>query len=399
MTDAESSKGTSSHDEARGARSPGRGSTPRLIDPQAGSPGDRRVDQPDFNEKLDALIAECGGDPASYDARLIRDMLLTSLKLITDDRGTGELKLLSRSLKELRYAYKVFTGEHKNTQKISIFGSARTRPEHPDYQIAVEFSREMAERGWLSITGAGDGIMKAGHEGPGRARSFGLAIHLPFETTENDVIAGDEKLVKFRYFFTRKLMFVSQCEAVAVFPGGYGTQDELFEALTLIQTGKSAIVPIVLVEHPEGDYWHHWDNYVRNSLLGRELISPEDPGFYRVFRDAQQAADYVVRFYRNYHSSRYVRDDLIIRLRAPLDPKDIASLNDEFGVLVKQGTIRPSEAYEAEREFLHLPRIAFTHTRHKFGLVRAMIDRINEFEPAGPPVPITESSHPYPSQA
>lgn len=373
--------------------------TPQLIDPQIGTPENRRVDQPDFNEKLDALIAECGGDPSSYDARLIRDMLLTSLKLITDERGTGELKLLSRSFKELRYAYKVFTGEHEWTQKISIFGSARTKPEDPDYQIAVEFSREMAERGWLSITGAGDGIMKAGHEGPGRARSFGLAIHLPFETTENDVIAGDEKLVKFRYFFTRKLMFVSQCEAVAVFPGGFGTQDELFEALTLIQTGKSAIVPIVLVEHAGGDYWHHWENYVRHSLLARDLVSPEDPGFYRIFRDAHEAADHVVRFYRNYHSSRYVRDDLIIRLRAPLDPVDIESLNDEFADIIASGTVRSTEPYEAERDFRALPRIVFRHTKHKFGRVRALIDRLNEFDPIGPAVPITESAHPYPSEA
>lgn len=373
--------------------------TPQLIDPQIGTPSDRRVDQPEFKDKIDALIAECGGDPATLDGRLVKDLLLTSLKLITDERGTGELKLLSRSFKELRYAYKVFTGEHENTQKISIFGSARTKPEDPDYQAAVEFSREMAERGWLSITGAGDGIMKAGHEGPGRARSFGLAIHLPFETTENDVIAGDEKLVKFRYFFTRKLMFVSQCQAVAVFPGGFGTQDELFEALTLIQTGKSAIVPIVLVEHTGGDYWHHWENYVTHSLLGRNLISPEDPGFYHIFRDPHEAANHVVRFYRNYHSARYVRDDLVIRLRAPLDPADIESLNGEFADIIASGTIHATGPYDAEREFLQLPRIVFRHTKHKFGRVRALIDRLNDFDPIGPAVPITESAHPYPSEA
>jgi uncharacterized protein (TIGR00730 family) len=373
--------------------------TPELIDPQDGPPRNRRVDQQDFKDKLDALIAECGGDPTTLDGRLVKDLVLTSLKLITDDRGTGELKLLSRSFKELRYAYKVFTGEHQNSQKISIFGSARTKPEDPDYQAAVEFSREMAERGWLSITGAGDGIMKAGHEGPGRARSFGLAIHLPFETTENDVIAGDEKLVKFRYFFTRKLMFVSQCQAVAVFPGGFGTQDELFEALTLIQTGKSAIIPIVLVEHAGGDYWHHWENYVTHSLLKRGFISPEDPGFYRIFRDPHAAADHIVRFYRNYHSSRYVRDDLVIRLRAPLAESDIASLNDSFSDIVASGTIRSTGPYAAEREFLHLPRIVFHHTKHKFGRVRALIDRLNEFDPIGPSLPITESAHPYPSEA
>jgi hypothetical protein len=272
--------------------------------------------------------------------------------------------------------------------KISIFGSARTRPEHPDYLAAVEFSRLMAAQGWLSITGAGDGIMKAGHEGPGAGASFGLSIRLPFETSANTVIAGDQKLINFRYFFTRKLMFVSQCEAVAVFPGGFGTQDETFEALTLVQTGKGAMVPIVFLEGAGGDYWSNWDHYIRTQLLDKGFISPEDLSLYTICPTPQHAVGVIMRFYRMYHSSRYVRDDLVIRLRAPLAPRDVERLNDEFAVLVRDGRITQRAPYDVEDEHLDLPRLCFTHTRFKIGLIRRLIDRVNELDPApGHPAP------------
>lgn len=343
------------------------------------APGSRRVDQPDFGAKLDALITECGGSPASFEGRMVRDLLVTSLKLITDDRERGELKLLAATLKELRHAYRVFA-QYAEPHKISIFGSARTPADHPDYQTAVVFSRIMAERGWLVITGAGDGIMKAGHEGPGREASFGLAIRLPFETTANTVIAGDDKLITFRYFFTRKLMFLSQCEAVAVFPGGFGTQDEVFEALTLTQTGKGAMIPIVLIEGEGSTYWSRWDAYIRSELLDRGFVSPEDPQFYHLAKSPAEAAEYVIRFYRNYHSSRYVEDDLVIRIKRRLSDDQIAQLNKEFAPVVKRGSIVQRGPYEVEDELLELPRIAFTHTRRQFGLIRRMIDRINGFE-------------------
>ncbi len=342
---------------------------------------DRPVDDPEFLKRLDEMITESGGDADGVDGRLIRDILTTGLKLITDERDTGELKLLSASLKELRYALNVFADWH-DPHKVTIFGSARTQPEHPDYQAAVEFSRRMAEAGWLCITGAGDGIMKAGHEGPGRDASFGLAIRLPFETTANEVIKGDSKLINFRYFFTRKLIFVSQCEAVVAFPGGFGTQDELFESLTLVQTGKSSMVPLVLMEHEGGTYWKHWDNYVRRSLLDNGMISPEDLNLFHITRDIDDAVGHILRFYRNYHSSRYVRDDLVIRLKRPLKPGDVERLNHEFHPLVKSGEIVQRDAYDVEDEYTSLPRIAFTHTRRDFGLVRRLIDRINDFDPA-----------------
>lgn len=334
-----------------------------------------------MTEKLDALIVEAGGDPASREARFVREMLMTSLKLVPDERRTGELKLMTAAMKEMRHSYRVFA-KYAGVNKITIFGSARTPSDHPDYAAAVAFSRLMADRGWLSITGAGDGIMRAGHEGPGREASFGLSIRLPFETTANDIIAGDSKLINFRYFFTRKLMFVSQADAVALFPGGFGTQDEGFEVLTLVQTGKSAIVPIVLIEGQGGNYWKHWINYIEKSLLEYGFISPDDRNLFYIARDPEDAADHVQDFYRMYHSSRYVNDDLVLRLRHRLKDADVERLSEEFASLIKQGKMSQCGPLEVERDHLDLPRLTFTHTRHNYGLVRAMIDRINECEPA-----------------
>ncbi|MHC4348570.1 MAG: LOG family protein [Planctomycetota bacterium] len=212
------------------------------------------------------LVRARGGDPESFAGEMITQLVQTSLKLIGDGHDHGQLKLLNRALKDMRYAYRVFN-RYRETRKITIFGSARTPEDHPDYAAAREFSAAVARHGWMSITGAGDGIMKAGHEGPQREASFGLSIRLPFETTANTVIEGDPKLINFRYFFTRKLMFMSHADAVAIFPGGFGTQDETFETLTLVQTGRSNVVPVVLAEGEGGVYWKHWDTYIRKNLL------------------------------------------------------------------------------------------------------------------------------------
>lgn len=349
------------------------------IEPQ---PADARPAFPEapILAKLDELVSYAGADPGSFEGRMVRDLLATSLKLIRDGRDSGEIKLMTGSLKELRHAYRVF-GPYRSSRKVSIFGSARTPPAHADYAAAVEFSKMMAAMQWLVITGAGGGIMQAGHEGPGREASFGLAIHLPFETTANNVIAGDSKLINFRYFFTRKVMFMSQADAVAVFPGGYGTLDELYETLTLVQTGKASMKPIVMVEGAGGDYWRHWENGVRKSLVERGLVSPEDRDLFYIADDPADGANHIKHFYRNYHSSRYVKDDLVIRLNHRLRDEDVSLLEHEFGRLIKSGGIVQRGPYEAEDEFLSLPRLAFTHTRSHFGTVRQMIDRINSFDP------------------
>ena len=308
-----------------------------------------RVSSDEVSQRLDALIDAVGGDADTFDGRLVKDLLVTALKLIPDGRDTGELKLFASSIKELRYAFRVF-GQYPEPHKVSIFGSARTPENHPDYKAAVEFGKAMAEAGWMVITGAGDGIMKAGHEGPGREASFGVAIRLPIETSANTVIKGDEKLINFRYFFTRKLMFLFHAEAVALFPGGFGTLDEAYETLTLIQTGKASMIPIVLCEGAGQDYWHEWERATKTMLLDRKLISPEDVNLYTICDSPKSATDTVLRFYSTYHSSRYVRDDLVIRLSRPLSEEAIDTLNNEFAVLVKEGKITAKGPYDVEED-------------------------------------------------
>jgi hypothetical protein len=328
-------------------------------------------------QAIQALIRMLDGDPGSFVGRTVAELMQTSLKLIRDGHDYGQLKLLNRALKDMRYAYRVFN-RYKGRRKITIFGSARTPEDHPDYKAAREFSARVAQHGWMSITGAGDGIMKAGHEGPQRQASFGLSIRLPFETSANTVIEGDPKLINFRYFFTRKLMFMSHADAVAVFPGGFGTQDELFEALTLVQTGKSNVVPVVLAEGQGGTYWKSWDSYIRQNLMARGMISPEDPGIYHIASGVEDAVDHVLRFYRVYHSSRYVDDRLVVRLTRRLTPAELDAINEEFAVLVETGRIEQCDALPQEDDHLDLPRLVFHHTRRQYGLLRRLVARVND---------------------
>jgi hypothetical protein len=332
----------------------------------------------DLNALIDEAIQYVGEDLETFEARLVQDMMRTSTRFLTDKIDTGYLKLCTKALKELRYAFKVFSS-YEDIRKVSIFGSARTQEDHPDFETAVDFSRKLAQLGWMVITGAGGGIMRAGHLGPGRDASFGVAIRLPFETTANEVIAGDEKLIRFKYFFTRKLMFISQSHAVVLFPGGFGTQDEGFEALTLVQTGKGAMVPIVMLEAPGGDYWQHWDNYLQRSLLGYGMISPEDLNLYHLATDVDDAIDHINRFYRVYHSARYVREDLVLRLTQHLTEEQVELLNERYGCLVDSGKIVQRQAFDEEKDFLDLPRLAFHHKKGGYGHLRAMIDDINSF--------------------
>ncbi|USN99917.1 MAG: LOG family protein [Phycisphaeraceae bacterium] len=358
---------------------------PERLDPadESAAPPERalqkRAEFPDVQGEIDALVSRCAGaEPDAFHAKLVRELITAALKLIPDGRDSGELKLMTAAMKELRYAYRVF-GAYSQPHKVTIFGSARTPEDHPDYLSAVEFSRRMAEAGWMSITGAGDGIMKAGHVGPGRKASFGVAIRLPFETTANEVIVDDEKLIHFKYFFTRKLIFLSQAEAVVCFPGGFGTMDEAFETLTLVQTGKASMIPIVMVEGqgPTAGYWAGFRRFIEQELLTRGWVSPEDPGLFYNAESADDAANHVLQFYRNYHSSRYVRDDMVIRVQHRLTDEAIERLNDEFAVLVKSGRIHQRGAFDEETDHRRLPRIVFAHTRHKFGLIRRLIERIN----------------------
>lgn len=333
-------------------------------------------------ESMDQLVSQAGGNPDTLQGKIARELMHTAVKLLRDEADEGEMKLISRSLKELRYALKVFRPYHE-ARKISVFGSARTKPDHPHYKTCVEFSKEMAEAGWMVITGAGDGIMRAGHGGAGVEKSFGVAIRLPFETNANEYIVGDPKLVTFRYFFTRKLVFMWMSHAVALFPGGFGTQDEGFEALTLIQTGKAPMLPIVAVDAPGDQYWHRWKHYIETELLPAKLISPEDMNLFLVTDDPQKAAKEVLDFYRNYHSQRFVNDTLVLRMLRPLTDKQLDALTEEFAPLIKEGRIAQGGPLDAERnEHPELPRLHFESTKRDYGRLRMLINRINEMDAA-----------------
>jgi uncharacterized protein (TIGR00730 family) len=343
-------------------------------------PAQKRPEASDVALRLDELIERVGTSPLSYEGRLARDLLTAALKLLTDGRTTGELKLITTAVKELRYAYRVFA--EYDAPRVTIFGSARTPEEHPDYQAAVEFGRLMAAAGWMAITGAGAGIMKAGHVGPGREASFGASIRLPAEERANEVIAGDEKLVRFRYFFTRKLIFLSQCDAVALFPGGFGTMDEAFETLTLVQTGKAALLPIVMIEGKGERYWEQWREFIEGRLLARGMINADDLQLFHIARDPADAVSHITGFYRVYHSSRYVGDRLVIRLKHPLAAEDVDRLGSEFADLVASGRLQQRGALSGEDDHLDLPRLVFAHTRRDYGRLRALVDALNRCKPA-----------------
>lgn len=313
------------------------------------------------------------------DRELLEDMLVTVCRLASDGTGRGELKILSKALAELRYAFKVFA-PYAEVRKVSMFGSARTPIDHPDYIQADRFARRMREQHWMVITGAGDGIMRAGHVGAGREGSFGVAIRLPFEQVTNPIIANDAKLINFKYFFTRKLIFLKEASAVALFPGGFGTQDEGFEALTLVQTGKNQLVPIVMIDAPGGTYWPRWRDYVTSELLAKGMISPEDMNLLRLTDDVEAAVQEVVQFYRVYHSSRYVRNLLVLRLNEPLSEARIEKLNDEFKHIITAGKIeRHAGPVEGEdNEYPDKPRLTLYFDRKSVGFLRLMIDEINE---------------------
>jgi uncharacterized protein (TIGR00730 family) len=318
-------------------------------------------------------------DRRSHIADLVQMIKETADKLAVDGSTRGDLKILSRTLRELRYAFKVFS-PYRRKRKVTVFGSARTQPDEPAYVQAVNLGRVMAEAGWLVVTGAASGIMEAGHRGAGRDSSMGLNIMLPFEQSANPVIAGDTKLVHMKYFFTRKLMFVKECDAVVCLPGGFGTLDEAMEVITLLQTGKRDIIPVVLLDAPGGQYWQALLDYIQTHLLRPKMISPEDLHLFKLTDSYEVAREEVLQFFRVYHSMRYVKQDLVLRLSEPLHPLLLDAINREFVDLLLDGQFQQREALPLERdetEIAHLPRLVFRFNRRNLGRLRVLIDVVN----------------------
>jgi hypothetical protein len=311
--------------------------------------------------------------------QLIQQLKETADKFVRDKASRGDVKMITTALKELRYALKVFA-PYRHRRKVTIFGSARTPRNHPTYHQAVEFGRRMVQAGFLVVTGAASGIMEAGHVGAGVEHSLGVNILLPFEQAANSIIAGDGKLVHLKYFFTRKLMFVKECDAIALFPGGFGTLDEGFEVLTLVQTGKSHLFPIVLIEEPGGDYWKHWLSFIKDVLLQRGFISPADMSLFKITTSVDEAVDEIATFYRIYHSMRYVGDRLILRLQQPLSDAALDRIKHDFKDILAGGTFEQTQALPAEANETHLshmPRLRFRFDRQSLGRLRELIDFIN----------------------
>jgi uncharacterized protein (TIGR00730 family) len=329
--------------------------------------------------------AEAYGRPESAD--WARQIIVTSLRLLRDGTEESDVKLLNSALKELRHSFRVFA-PYEHFRKVAVFGSARTQPGDPAWKQAYAFAEQIAHEGWMVITGAGSGIMAAAQGGAGREASFGVNIRLPFEQQANETIAGDPKLINFRYFFTRKVVFVKESHAIALFPGGFGTHDEGFEALTLIQTGKSPVIPVVFVDAPGGSYWREWEAWVRSHLAEHNLISERDLSLFRVTDDVDTAVHEILNFYSNYHSSRVVGERLVLRLRRAPDPEQLEALNRDFADLLSSGSIEVCEPFPQEGgEFPQHARLAMRIDHREVGLLRQLIDVLNGYVPASAPPP------------
>ncbi len=331
------------------------------------------------NPELDAMVTELvAAASPNTDAELVGEIIVTALKLGRDNASRGDLKLINTALKEMRYSNLVFS--RHDEPKVTIYGSARLTEDDPNYKITTEFASTMARSGWGVITGAGPGIMEAGNRGAGIDHSYGVNIRLPFESDSNPYIAP-ERVVNFKYFFTRKLGFVKEAHAFVLLPGGWGTLDEAFELLTLVQTGKSDLHPIVLLEAEGTNYWGPMIEFIKDRQLAKGLITDSDLSIFLHTLDARAAAEHIWHFYSNYHSQRYAGGRLILRLREGPDDEELEALSEEFSDIIVEGPIERVGASQAEIDdvdAVDLDRIAFVFDRRHFGRLRMLIDRLND---------------------
>lgn len=341
--------------------------------------GDGQVDR--LLSELTALVGEDSNDD------LVRRLLVTALDMDAAEVDRLELKIASQSLVEMLNAWRVFS-PYRGRAKCTVFGSARTKPDHPDYEIARAFGERIAAHDWMIISGAGPGIMTACIEGAGIENSFGVNIVLPFEQRAAEIIDNDPKLATFRYFFTRKLFFTKESDGFVLLPGGFGTLDETFELVTLIQTGKSYPAPIVMLDHPGSTYWSSLMTFVEDGLMASGMIGEVDTSLFFRTHDPDEAAAYIANFYSSYHSMRYVGSRLVLRLNEVLAPDTLDMLNIEFADIVAKGSIEPIEVTPSEIEdddHVALPRIALDFNDRSFARLHQMILRINELGNASQP--------------
>jgi len=333
------------------------------------------------NEGVDEVIEELLDRAGGIQHRaLVREMILAALKAGLESHSILDLKLMNTTLKEMRFTAKVF-GPYRHIRKVTVFGSARTPAHDPIYAMARDFGRRLAESGFMVITGGGPGIMQAANEGAGPEHSFGVNIRLPFEQITNPVVNQTARSITYKYFFNRKVAFLKEADAVALFPGGFGTLDEAMETLTLLQTGKHNPIPMVLLEEPQGTYWVRWIRFVEEELLSRGLISPSDFHLFRRIPSVDEAVGEIAHFYRRYHSLRYIKDSLILRLKEPLPIGAAEKLAQEFqDILRPEGTIRLEPPHEEEKDEAECGRLIYLYVdfnRRDFGRLRQLIDAVN----------------------
>lgn len=337
------------------------------------------MDQKVLQNKIIDLIASC---PETAHAESIKEIIITALRLTENHVTEKDISIIHTALKEMRYGMKFFS-PYKDFRKISIFGSARSEPTEAIYAYASEFAKRIVESGFMVITGAGEGIMRAAQEGAGRDRSFGINILLPFEQSANQFIEDDPKLMTFKYFFTRKLFFIKEANAIALFPGGFGTLDEGFEALTLLQTGKGDPMPVVFIDIPGGTYWQSWRRHIETEFVESGLISPEDMNLFKVTDQLDEAVEEITTFYRRYHSIYFVNEQPVLRIKGVLDQKMLKALNANFSDIVVKGeiieTTLPCETKD-EVDLKNLSRLTFHFDKRSFGRLRQMINFINRYE-------------------
>ncbi|MDY0191306.1 MAG: LOG family protein [Desulfuromonas sp.] len=334
------------------------------------------------NGEIDTLVDELIDKVGVHHPYIIREMILCALKSGQESDYLADLKLIRTTMKEMRYTSKIFE-PYRSRRKVTIFGSARTAPDRPIYQKCVHFARLLADLNYMVITGGGGGIMQAGNEGAGEENSFAVNIQLPFEQDTNKIMANSKRGLVYKYFFNRKVAFLKEADAIALFPGGFGTMDEAMEAITLVQTGKNPPIPIVLIDDDDGGYWGDWFQFFRNVMLPKGLISGEDFGLFTITQSAEEATEIIHNFYKVYHSSRYVDKLLVIRLNKELTAEQINILEGEFSEILLPGThIRAVKAFEREKDqpdLWNLPRLAIEFNRRSYGLLNSFIRQINSF--------------------
>lgn len=330
---------------------------------------------------IDSLITKLAKQSSSQQTEyLLRQILTTVAKFGQESQNLADLKMVNNTLKELRYSFKIFA-PYRDVKKVIIFGSARSKSSSLEYKLAEKFARKITKKGYMVITGGGPGVMEAGNKGALSGMEFALNIRLPFEQSANPYIDEKDKIINFKYFFTRKLMFVKETEATVLFPGGFGTLDEGFEMLTLVQTGKAKPRPIILMEPKGFSYWKQWEHFVRKQLIAKRYINKQDTKLFKIVNSADQAVEYIENFYKVYHSTRFIGPDTVLRLNKDISDEKLKSLNKKFKDILKQGIIQrtgPAAIEIESKEFIDLPRLSMRFNRHDFSRLNQLIELINK---------------------